>query len=179
MRTHPMTGRTLAAVAGLTAATLVLSGCTLLGQILPGGETTVTSHTDEEVAPGLEQFYKQDVTWKNCGSGMDCTELKAPVDWAAPDGEQITLALSRHQASGTSKGSLLINPGGPGGSGYDYAQGFTGSTGVYDNYDIVGFDPRGVGRSTPIATRCCTARTTTSTARRAGSPSSHPVRRNG
>ena len=47
-------------------------------------------------------------------------------------------------------GSLLINPGGPGGSGYDFAQGFFPSQGVYDNFDIIGFDPRGVGRSTPI-----------------------------
>ena len=47
-------------------------------------------------------------------------------------------------------GSLLINPGGPGGSGFDFGQGFTGSPGVYENYDIIGFDPRGVGRSTPI-----------------------------
>ena len=47
-------------------------------------------------------------------------------------------------------GSLLINPGGPGGSGFDFAQGFVPSEGVYANYDIIGFDPRGVGRSTPI-----------------------------
>jgi pimeloyl-ACP methyl ester carboxylesterase len=142
--------RPIAIAAALTAAALVLSGCTLFQQLIPGGETTVTTHTDEQVAAGLEQFYKQDVTWKNCGSGMQCAELKAPVDWAAPDGEQITLAIDRHKASGTSKGSLLINPGGPGGSGFDFAQGFTGSAGVYANYDIIGFDPRGVGRSTPI-----------------------------
>lgn len=145
MRTRP-----IAIAAALSAAALVLSGCTLFQQLIPGGETTVTTHTDEQVAAGLEQFYKQDVTWKNCGSGMQCAELKAPVDWAAPDGDQITLAIDRHKASGTSKGSLLINPGGPGGSGFDFAQGFTGSAGVYANYDIIGFDPRGVGRSTPI-----------------------------
>jgi pimeloyl-ACP methyl ester carboxylesterase len=142
--------RPVAAVAALAAAAMLLSGCTLLDPILGGGGTTVTTHTDEEVAPGLEQFYKQDVTWKNCGAGSDCTTLKAPVDWDDPDGEQIELAISRHKASGASKGSLLINPGGPGGSGFDFAQGFTGSPGVYANYDIIGFDPRGVGRSTPI-----------------------------
>jgi pimeloyl-ACP methyl ester carboxylesterase len=142
--------RLSAIVAAVAASALVLSGCTLLDSLTGGGGSTVTTHTDEQVDAGLEQFYKQDVTWKNCGGGMDCADLKAPVDWEAPDGEQITLALSRHKASGTSMGSLLINPGGPGGSGYDFAQGFTGSTGVYDNFDIVGFDPRGVGRSTPI-----------------------------
>ena len=142
--------RAAAAVAVLAASALVLSGCSLLAPLFGGGGTTVTTHTDEEVAAGLEQFYKQDVTWKNCGGGSDCTTLKAPVDWAAPDGEQIELAISRHKASGTSMGSLLINPGGPGGSGFDFAQGFVPSSGVYANYDIIGFDPRGVGRSTPI-----------------------------
>lgn len=141
--------RPAAAIAALAAAAMLLSGCTLLSPILGGGGT-VTTHTDEEVAPGLEPYYKQDVTWKNCGAGSDCTTLKAPVDWEDPGGEQIELAISRHKASGTSKGSLLINPGGPGGSGFDFAQGFTGSPGVYSNYDIIGFDPRGVGRSTPI-----------------------------
>jgi pimeloyl-ACP methyl ester carboxylesterase len=142
--------RAAAAVAVLAASALVLSGCSLFGPILGGGGTTVTTHTDEEVPAALEQFYKQDVTWKNCGGGSDCTTLKAPVDWAAPDGEQIELAVARHKAEGTSMGSLLVNPGGPGGSGFDYAQGFVPSSGVYANYDIIGFDPRGVGRSTPI-----------------------------
>ncbi|MEQ1736771.1 MAG: alpha/beta hydrolase, partial [Rhodoglobus sp.] len=130
---------------------VVLSGCTLLAPLLNGGEVTVTTHTDESVAPDLEQYYKQDVTWKNCGGGSDCTTLKAPVDWDNPGGDQIELALSRHKASGgQSMGSLLINPGGPGGSGFDFAQGFVPSAGVYANFDIIGFDPRGVGRSTPI-----------------------------
>ncbi|HEV7742715.1 MAG TPA: alpha/beta hydrolase [Pseudolysinimonas sp.] len=144
------TSRLPAIVAALAASAMALTGCTLFNAVTGGGETTVTSHTDEQVAAGLEPFYKQDVTWKNCGGGMQCAELKAPVDWAKPDGEQITLAIDRHKAAGTSKGSLLINPGGPGGSGFDFAQGFTGSDGVYKNYDIIGFDPRGVGRSTPI-----------------------------
>lgn len=142
--------RLVASVAVLAASALALSGCTLIHAVTGGGETTVSSHTDEQVAKDLEQFYKQDVTWKNCSGGMQCAELKAPVDWANPDGEQITLAIDRHRAQGTSMGSLLINPGGPGGSGYDFAQGFDPSEGVYSHYDIVGFDPRGVGRSTPI-----------------------------
>jgi len=145
-----MKTRRIAVVAVIAAAAMALSGCTLFAPLFNGGASTVTTHTDEPVAAGLEQFYKQDVTWKNCGGGYDCTDLIAPVDWDNPDGEQISLAISRHQAAGTSKGSLLINPGGPGGSGFDFAQGFTGSTGVYANFDIIGFDPRGVGRSTPI-----------------------------
>jgi pimeloyl-ACP methyl ester carboxylesterase len=142
--------RRAATVAILAASALVLSGCTFLLPLIPGGETTVTTHTDEQVSQALEPYYKQDVTWKNCGGGYDCTELIAPVDWANPAGERITLALKRHHASGTSKGSLLINPGGPGGSGYDFVEGFSGTDDILRNYDIIGFDPRGVGRSTPI-----------------------------
>ena len=143
--------RPAALVAVISAGFMVLSGCTLLSPIVGGGETTVTTHTDEQVAPELERFYKQDVTWKGCGGGNDCTTLLAPVDWNDPEGDTIEIAISRHRASaGEAMGSLLINPGGPGGSGFDFAQGFTGSSGVYANYDIIGFDPRGVGRSTPI-----------------------------
>lgn len=146
---HPI--RPAAVIAAVAASVLVLSGCTLLSPILGGGETTVTTHTDEQVAPELERFYKQDVTWKSCGAGNDCTTLAAPVDWNDPEGDTIEIAISRHRASsGEAIGSLLLNPGGPGGSGFDFAQGFTGSTGVYENFDIIGFDPRGVGRSTPI-----------------------------
>jgi pimeloyl-ACP methyl ester carboxylesterase len=142
--------RRTAVVGILAASAMVLTGCSLFAPLFGGGTTTVSTHTDEEVEPALEPFYKQDVTWQNCGGGMDCATLKAPVDWSQPDGEQIELAIARHKAGGDSMGSLLINPGGPGGSGYDFAQGFVPSDGVYDNYDIVGFDPRGVGRSTPI-----------------------------
>ena len=142
--------RPVAIVAGVAAVAMLLAGCSLLTPVLGGGKT-VSTHTDEQVPPELERFYKQDVTWRGCGGGRDCTTLIAPVDWAEPGGDTIEIAISRHRASsGTPIGSLLINPGGPGGSGFDFAQGFTGSAGVYANFDIIGFDPRGVGRSTPI-----------------------------
>jgi pimeloyl-ACP methyl ester carboxylesterase len=146
--------RATASIAAVLAATLTLTGCTLFSSITGGGTVTVTTHTDETVASGLEQFYKQSVTWKGCGSGLDCTTVKAPVDWDKPDGDQIELAISRHKATGTSLGSLLVNPGGPGGSGYDFVHdslvGGFGTADMLKNYDFIGFDPRGVGKSTPI-----------------------------
>ncbi len=129
---------------------VLLSGCTLITQLTGGGATTVTSHTDETVAPELEPYYKQDVTWRSCGAGADCTTMIAPVDWDEPTGDRIELAISRQRATGEKKGSLLLNPGGPGGSGYDYGLGFTGTESLRESFDIIGFDPRGVGRSTPI-----------------------------
>ncbi|MEU8587655.1 alpha/beta hydrolase [Streptomyces sp. NPDC048664] len=95
-------------------------------------------------------------TWKPCGTDrfptLQCTSVTAPLDYSRPQGRQITLALSRvpHTAS-TYQGPLLVNPGGPGGSGLHLA-GFVASalpTNVAAQYDVIGFDPRGVGRSTP------------------------------
>ncbi|MFF7971516.1 alpha/beta fold hydrolase [Streptomyces sp. NPDC007905] len=96
------------------------------------------------------------LTWKKCGTRdyptLQCASVKVPLDHAHPSGRQITLALSRvpHTAK-TSQGPLLVNPGGPGGSGLTLA-GYVASAlprSVAAQYDVIGFDPRGVGRSTP------------------------------
>lgn len=96
------------------------------------------------------------LAWKRCGTGnyptLQCATLKVPLDHAHPQGRQITLALSRvrHTAK-TFQGPLLVNPGGPGGSGLKLA-GFVASAlprSVASQYDVIGFDPRGVGRSAP------------------------------
>ncbi len=94
--------------------------------------------------------------WKKCGTAdyptLQCASLKVPLDHAKPNGRQITLALSRvpHTAK-KYQGPLLVNPGGPGGSGLTLA-GFVASTlpkAVAAQYDVIGFDPRGVGASKP------------------------------
>lgn len=119
-----------------------------------GGERdeTVTTHTDEEVAPELEPYYKQSLTWSSLGGGIDETTVTVPLDWDDPSGETIEIAMARRNAPGTPQGSLLMNPGGPGGSGYDFVAYYGGSVTqeVANGFDIIGFDPRGVGRSTPI-----------------------------
>lgn len=96
------------------------------------------------------------LTWKKCGTTkyptLQCASLEVPLDHTRPHGRQITLALSRvpHTAR-TYQGPLLVNPGGPGGSGLTLA-GFVASglpKSVAAQYDVIGFDPRGVGRSQP------------------------------
>ena len=90
--------------------------------------------------------------------GLDCAELKVPTDWNKPEGECITLGMARYRATsaGSRLGTLLFNPGGPGGSAAEIVigqalgvfQGFSNTT--TDHYDVIGLDPRGVGISTPV-----------------------------
>jgi pimeloyl-ACP methyl ester carboxylesterase len=92
------------------------------------------------------------LVWTRCGS-YECSTLKVPLDYAAPSGETIELALKRRRARGQRIGSLLINPGGPGGSAVDFLAGFVagaGGTTLGNRFDIVAFDPRGIGASTPL-----------------------------
>ncbi len=101
----------------------------------------------------LARFYEQQVTWRPCGGEFSCTRVRVPLDYARPDGETIELALVRLSAGGGQRiGSLVVNPGGPGGSGIQYArqarQLFTEA--VLERYDLVGLDPRGVGQSAPV-----------------------------
>jgi pimeloyl-ACP methyl ester carboxylesterase len=106
-----------------------------------------------DVPAGFERFYGQQLDWTACGK-YQCATATVPVDWSAPGGPVIKLALERSLATGgKAVGSLLINPGGPGASGVD-ALGSVAlqriQPDVLAQYDIVGFDPRGVSRSAPV-----------------------------
>ncbi|MFI6318134.1 alpha/beta hydrolase [Nonomuraea sp. NPDC050556] len=111
------------------------------------------------VSPGqsspLQSFYHQKLAWSDCGGGFQCAKLSVPLDYARPGKEKITISVIRLPASGRNRiGSLVLNPGGPGGSGVQYAKSAKSvvTDGVRQRFDIVGFDPRGVGDSTPV--RC-------------------------
>jgi pimeloyl-ACP methyl ester carboxylesterase len=120
----------------------------------------------ETAPPGLTKFYDQKVRWQVCHDGFECAKIRVPVDYTAPTGASITLSAVRLPShGGTRLGSLLVNPGGPGVSGIGYALDASSrfSATLRKHYDIVGFDPRGVGESAPI--RCLTdAQTDTFTA---------------
>ena len=114
----------------------------------------VPSATDPSSDSALAHYYDQQVDWSDCRDGDECAEIQVPLDYAHPDGDAITLSLLRVPATDSSQriGSLLVNPGGPGEPGTDYAaraESYFGSE-VRAAFDIVGFDPRGVGTSTPI-----------------------------
>ena len=132
----------------------------------PGGSSSSTGSTgspggsnggSQSDAPrGLESVYNQTIDWKDCSDGtasFQCGMVTVPLDYDHPDGQTITIALKKLPASdgNAEHGSLFFNPGGPGGSG---VEAMTSAPRVSEElraaYDIIGFDPRGVGQSTPI-----------------------------
>jgi pimeloyl-ACP methyl ester carboxylesterase len=104
----------------------------------------------------LKRFYAQKPSWHRCRGhkGFECADVTVPLNYLDPDGRTLPIAVNRLRATGRPMGSLLVNPGGPGGSGLDlgFAARSVIDTAVRSKYDIVGFDPRGVGESNGI--RC-------------------------
>src|SRR4051812_5963749 len=102
----------------------------------------------------LDRFYKQHVEWHGCEGGFQCATIVVPRDYAQPTGATLKIAAIRLKSSGHHDGSLFINPGGPGGSAIDYARAAKQviPSSVRKHYDVVGYDPRGVGDSAPV--RC-------------------------
>ncbi|MFF6775361.1 alpha/beta hydrolase [Streptomyces sp. NPDC012637] len=136
----------------LAVGGLVLSGCT-------EGSGVAAPPPSPSGAAGpaaLGTYYGQKVSWRDCGvPEFQCATVRVPLDYAKPDGERVELAVSRAKATGPGKrlGSLLVNPGGPGGSSVGYVEGYAGigyPAPVRARYDIVGVDPRGVARSEPV-----------------------------
>jgi len=94
--------------------------------------------------------------WTDCGTEnypeLQCSKVRVPLDHSRPSGKKISIALSRiEHTADKSQGPLLVNPGGPGGSGLSLAGFVAGSLPkqVAAQYDVIGFDPRGVGKSEP------------------------------
>ena len=126
------------------------------------GSTGSTGSTGASVPKGLESFYNQNLTWTDCtddatGTAFQCATVTVPLDYDNPQGKTITVALKKLPSTSSSpRGSVFLNPGGPGGSGISliesqaelYKSGDLSE--VLANYDVIGFDPRGVGQSTPI-----------------------------
>ncbi|MFC8895757.1 alpha/beta hydrolase [Streptomyces cinereoruber] len=140
----------------LASAGLILSGCSG-GSDAAAPRGTAQGRSAPSAAPeALKEFYAQELKWRDCGvEGFQCATLRAPLDYAKPDGEEIELAVSRVRATGPGKriGSLLVNPGGPGGSAVGYLQAYAGigyPAPVRARYDMVAVDPRGVARSEPV-----------------------------
>ena len=142
--------RRVAAVGGALA--LLLAACsTPAKNQAPVAEAT-SAATGEQVEAGLQEFYDQPIDWTVCDD-FQCATATVPIDYDDPAAGSIELALRRAPATGgDALGSLLINPGGPGASGVDFVENAVPriSAEVLERFDVVGFDPRGVGQSAPV-----------------------------
>jgi pimeloyl-ACP methyl ester carboxylesterase len=125
------------------------------GDVAPGAHA-MGADTDSAVMPVLSvtALPVSPIVWSSCGADEQCGYLKVPRDYARPHGATIEMAVERHLALDPSRriGSLIIDPGGPGGSGLDDMTNEVDSltAGVLDDFDVVLFDPRGVQRSDPF-----------------------------
>ncbi|WAP51651.1 alpha/beta hydrolase [Arthrobacter sp. ATA002] len=149
------------------SAVVVLAGMTACTGTSPAEapsaapQAGTTSSAGAEVigdVPGdLLPYYSQEVSWGECepgaGDGFRCATVDVPMNYADPAGESIELAVILAESDGDAQGTVLVNPGGPGGSGYETVsenlQGVTTER-LRGNFNVLGFDPRGVGRSTPV-----------------------------
>ena len=159
-----------AALAALMLSTALTACQPQISTASAATPTSVPTPTDQASAPassstggsqsdtpkGLESFYNQTIDWKDCSDGttsFQCGTVTVPLDYDHPDSQTITIALKKLPASdgNAEHGSLFFNPGGPGASG---VEAMTSAPRVSEElraaYDIIGFDPRGVGQSTPI-----------------------------
>jgi pimeloyl-ACP methyl ester carboxylesterase len=145
----------------LVAATLALGGCAgTSSAALPASPNP--GQTDPAAA-AVPAPTPDPVDWTECGPGLDCATVEVPLEYTDPDGEQISLAVTRHRATDPDQriGSLFINPGGPGVPATETVASIDPdsdtspySPDVVARFDVVGVDPRGVGESGAV--RCLT-----------------------
>lgn len=161
---HSPTARS-AAAAGLALA-VGLTASPALATPTARTATTAPAKTTAQSQAGLDRYYDQRLTWGTCmqspddttgrdldKAGVQCANVTVPLDYAAPRGRTITVAISRLKATDTRHriGAILLNNGGPGGTAVDSPPVVRKAMKkVGARYDIVGFDPRFVGRSTPL-----------------------------
>ncbi len=139
-------GRRPAWVAVVVALAVLAAGCS--GSA--AGRATAPAPTT------LAGYYAQRLDWQSCHDGFECARLLVPFDYARPSWRRFSLPVIKLPAAEESRriGALVVNPGGPGGSGVQYALGARSEfpSAVLARFDIVGFDPRGVAASQPALT---------------------------
>lgn len=114
----------------------------------------VTAHAPAQAAPSPSSPDSV-LAWTDCEDGFECATAMVPMDYRNPSGQQISLAVVRLPASDPTQriGTIFLNPGGPGGSGVDFTRAVARALfppEILARFDIAGFDPRGVGQSTPV-----------------------------
>jgi pimeloyl-ACP methyl ester carboxylesterase len=133
--------RAIGALAIATITALVLTSCSLI----PGANKSLKT---------IEEYQSQRLKWGKCYETFTCAYLKVPIDYTNLELGTFKIALIKYKATKPEEklGSIVVNPGGPGASGVDYAYNaeYIFEKSVLKKYDLVGFDPRGISRSEPI-----------------------------
>ena len=166
MKPIPLTARKAGAVLAALMLSTALTACqpqaSAASTTPPTSAPTPTAPasgssdgSQSDIPRGLENFYSQSIDWQDCpdGAPFKCGTVTVPLDYEHPDGRTITIALKKLPASdgNAEYGSLFTNPGGPGASGIETVKDPAAMPEeLRGAYDIIGFDPRGVGQSTPI-----------------------------
>ena len=122
---------------------MLLSACSVV---------PATTHSSPVASPTAGKL-----SWTDCGGGFQCSTLQVPLDYTHPSGRTIGIAVIRKPATDPASriGSVLENPGGPGASGIEFLRGeASAETNLNRYFDLVSFDPRGIGESSPV--RCLT-----------------------
>lgn len=143
---------------GTTSSAYGTEGMAPIGKLSPTIQSSamgIDADTAQDKRWG--KFYDQEISWEKCDdpkySKAQCATVEVPLKWNEPDGKTISLLITKLEASGEKKGSLLMNPGGPGGSGNQSVAQYGSETTtekLRQNYDLIGFDPRGVKDSAGI-----------------------------
>ncbi|HEV7627850.1 MAG TPA: alpha/beta fold hydrolase, partial [Streptomyces sp.] len=155
------------ATLGAAGAVALVAGLIVVPTALADGggkQSKLGSAEADGVKAAAARAAKAGIDWKDCPEDwgvkkpVQCGFVTVPVDYAKPDGRTIKIAVDRAKSTGSKsdrQGSLLYNPGGPGGSGLRFPARITDKNPLWTKtakaYDFVGFDPRGVGHSAPIS----------------------------
>ena len=146
----------------LAAAAVALSFVVAVASCSTSSDVSSVEANQTDAGGAVEDTAVEDATldWAPCDDQpptditLECTTLAVPLDHGDPDGATIDIALARVAAGDPQEriGSLVFNPGGPGGSGIDFISSAAVAvpTEISDRFDLVGFDPRGVGASTAV-----------------------------
>ena len=143
-----------ALVSTIVLATTILSACTSTNAQTNQTAVAAPKPTASASVPAnLKPFYSQVVDWKSCGTRILCSKVKVPINWNSPQSGSLSLAVAYRVADAAKPlGSIIFNPGGPGASGYDWilqSVDYLGTKTLRSQFNMVGFDPRGVGSSQP------------------------------
>ena len=151
-------------LAATLVATILLTSCSAVNGFFGGTAPTGVPSPIRESAPSpqLQSYYSQPLELADCNGKFKCGNVTVPLDYSNPTGAEITIAVVFRAAKNSkAKGTIFFNPGGPGASGVQWIKdGYDqlGTANLRANYNIDGFDPRGVLGSSAV--KCLTPKET-------------------